>query len=601
MPALLSGVSATVIDAPQLAAFQLPQVTDYLRLTPGISVATSGPLGAQTSVFIRGANSNQTLVFIDGIPSNDPASSSAFLFNTLPTDGVARVEILRGPQSALWGSEAIGGVIAVTTPAPPAGERLSARIEGGSLGTYRAAAEGGIGNDIGGVSATASYLATDGIPIATNGVIRNGFDNLTFSAKGVLHPSPQAELGAVVRYTDATSRYDDASSGVPVDARNATTNRALAVRAYADARPVGELIDLHIESTYLDTNDLNRDTGIFQNATAATRLRFVGQASLNLKAGALTHRLTGAAEYEEQRFVATGPDFGIPTDQRVRRNQTSGIGEYRVQYSDRAAASVSVRHDVNSGFANATTVRAAASARLPAGFDLHGSYGEGVSDPTFTQQFGFFPGLFVGNPLLRPERSKGFDAGAGWRVARGGFDVTYFKTDLTNPFVDTFVSLDSGNTFLESFVNGTGRSHRQGVEVAADAKPLDWLRVSATYTYLDATQPTLPDGSVAKELRRARHSGSASVTAERDRATLAFTAAYIGDRADNNFATFPATPVTLGSYWLGSVSGTYRLTRKVELTGRVENAFNSHYQDAFGYRTPGITAYGGVRLAFGKK
>jgi len=429
-------------------------------------------------------------------------------------------------------------------------------------------------------------------------VIRNGFDNLTLSAKGVLHPSPEADLGAVVRYTDATARYDDiGADGVPVDARNATTNRALAVRAYADARPVGELIDLHIESTYLDTNDLNRTARVFQNATAATRLRFVGQASLNLKTGALTHRLTGAAEYEEPRFVATGPDFGIPTDQRVRRNQTSGIGEYRVQYLDRAAASVSVRHDVNSGFANATTVRAVASARLPAGFDLHGSYGEGVSDPTFTQQFGFFPGLFVGNPLLRPERSKGFDAAAGWRVARGGFEVTYFKTDLTNPFVDTFDSV----TFLGGITNGTGRSHRQGVEVAADAKPLDWLKLSATYTYLDATQPTLPDGSVAKELRRARHSGSASVTAERDRATLAFAAAYVGDRADSNFATFPTTPVTLGSYWLGSVSGAYRLTRKVEFTGRVENAFNSHHQDAFGYRTPGITAYGGVRLAFGKK
>lgn len=125
--------------------------------------------------------------------------------------------------------------------------------------------------------------------------------------------------------------------------------------------------------------------------------------------------------------------------------------------------------------------------------------------------------------------------------------------------------------------------------------------MSATYTYLDATTPALADGSVAKELRRAKHGGSASIAAERGRATVALTAAYVGDRADSNFTTLPATPVTLGSYWLGSVSGAYRLTNKVELTAGAENAFDRRYQDAFGYRTPGITAYGGVRLAFGKK
>lgn len=134
-----------------------------------------------------------------------------------------------------------------------------------------------------------------------------------------------------------------------------------------------------------------------------------------------------------------------------------------------------------------------------------------------------------------------------------------------------------------------------------DPNTPDWLTLSATYTYLDATQAALPDGSVAKELRRAQHSGSASITAERGRATVGVTATYVGDRLDSDFATFPPTPVSLGSYWLGSVSGAYRLTQRVELTARVENAFNSRYQDAFGYQTPGITAYGGLRLAFGKK
>ena len=593
----LSGVSATVIDTATLGALNLPQATDYLRLTPGIAVATSGGLGAQTQVRIRGAEANHTLVFVDGIPVNDPASAGEFLFQTLPADGIARIEVLRGPQSALYGSEAIGGVVSVTTPAPARGNRLNGAAEGGSLGTYRASASGGIGNDVAGLSATASYVGTDGIDISgTPGGDRDGFDNLTLSAKAVLHPTPDGELGAVVRYTDATTRFDSP----PFDAAFASTNRALAVRGYADARPAGKLLDLHAEATWLDTDNLNRDAGVFQNAQAATRLRFVGQASLNVATGALTHRLTGAAEYEEQRFTSRDDIYGGATDQRVRRAQTSGIGEYRIQYKDRAAASVSVRHDANSAFADATTVRAAASVKLPRGFGLHGSYGEGVTDPTFTEQFGFFPGSFVGNPLLRPERARGFDAGGGWRGVKRSVDVTYFRTNLTSEIVNTFAF--TGGRFVSSVANATGRSHRQGVEVAGEARPWSWLTASATYTWLDATQGDIAGGPQAREVRRPEYSGSVTLAATRGPARLGVTIAYVGERIDNDFPppAFTAVPVTLGGYALASVNGALKLRPGLELTARVENAFNARYQDVLNYHTAGVTAYGGVRVALGR-
>ena len=597
--ALLSGEAATVIDAATIKALQLPQATDYLRLIPGVAIATSGPLGEQTQVRIRGAEANHTLVFVDGIVSNDPASSGEFLFQTLPADGLARIEVLRGPQSALWGSEAIGGVISVTTPAPVAGASASARIEGGSLGTYRAAAAANLGTAATALAATASYVATDGIAISGRpGGLRNGFDNLFLTLKGVVHPAPGGELGAVVHYADATTRFDDTGDdGLPRDARNASTNRALGVRGWADAHPFGDALDAHIEASWTDSDNLNRVERAFTNSTAATRLRFVGQMAGHWTTGALTHRLTGAAEYEEQVFTArdtaTGP---LSITQRARREQTSGIGEYRIEWAARAAASVSVRRDLNSGFANATTVRAAGAAQLGRGVGLHGSYSEGITNPNFTEQFGYFPGAFVGNPNLRPERAQGFDAGAGWRRAAASVDVTYFRTDLRSEIVTVFTP-----AFLATPANALGRSHRQGVEVSIEARPLSWLRAAASYTYLDATQPDVGAGAQVREARRPEHSGSVTLTAEHRRGTFAFTTAYVGDRGDTRFYGYPdyqSVPVTLRAYWLASVAGSLSVGHGVELTGRVENAFDQRYQDVFGYTTPGVTAYGGVRARF---
>ena len=597
--ALLSGVSASVIDLATIRAVQLPQVTDYLRLVPGVAVSVSGPLGELSEVRIRGAEARHTLVFVDGIPSNDPASSSVFLFSTLPADGLTRIEVLRGPQSALWGSAALGGVVSVTTPAPVSGRSLFVSAEGGSLGTYRASTAANAGNDTAALSGTASYVATDGIAISGKpGGIRNGFDNLVLSLKGVLHPTPDGELGAVVRYTDATNRFDDTGAdGLPLDARNATTARALAVRAYADAHLASGALDLHTEASYFDTNNLNRVDGAQTNASAATRTRFLGQASGHFTTGALTHRLTGAVEYEDQVFTANDTIYGGLTDQRARRDQTSGIGEYRLEWGTRAAASVSVRHDANSGFADTTTVRAAAAAQVGHGLNAHGSYGEGVSDPTFFDQFGFFPGFFVGNPALKPERSSGFDVGGGWRHGASSIDMTYFRTNLTNQIVPTF----DNATFLSSSANAIQRSHRQGVEVAAEARPLPWLHATATYAYLDATNPVLATGLQARAARRPEHSGSVTLTAEHGPATLAFTTAYVGDRGDTRFYGAPdyqSVPVTLGAYWLTSITGSLKVGHGVELTARIENAFDRRYEDVFGYRTPGLTAYGGVRARF---
>jgi len=591
VPAALSGTAVTVVDRATIEAVNLPQASDLLRLSPGVAVSQAGPLGSQTQVRIRGAEANHTLVFVDGIEVNDPAASGDFRFETLPAEGIERVEVLRGPQSALWGPEAIGGVVSVTTREPGEGTRLFGRAEAGSFRTYRGGAGASTGTDAGGIVAQASYVRSRGIDAVRAGGERDGYENLTLSAKGVLRPSPASELGVVARYTDSETEFDGTD---PVTFRRAntldeTTIRGLALRGYGELALMEDRWRHRVEGQYLDTDNLNRDGGVFLNRDDAERLKAVYQTSF--EAG--PHRLTGAIEHEKQRFRAKDRAFYGATDQKRSRRQNSVVGEYRFGLGDSFAASASVRHDDNDRFEDATTWRATAAAALPNGIRAHASYGEGVTDPTFTEQFGFFPGSFVGNPDLSPERAHGFDAGLGWSDGRTAVDVTYFRADLEDEIVMTF----SSTTFLSGVANADGESRRQGIEASLDARAADWLRVSAAYTYLDAEEGRVAGSARSREVRRPKHSGSITATAELDRLTLAGSVAYVGKRRDTDFDTF--RDVTLDDYALITLSGRYELSDALELTARIENAGDADYEDVFGYATPGVAAYAGVRVRWG--
>ena len=169
-----TGISISQIDLPQIEALSLPLVKDYLTLIPGVAVAQTGPLGAQTQIRIRGAEANHSISFIDGIEMNDPASSGEFRIDTLLSHGVERIEVLRGPQSALWGSQAIGGVISITTRAPVRGTEVYGELQGGSLGTVRGGIGGGWAGETLTVSGQLSGLSTDGYDIARSGGDKDG-------------------------------------------------------------------------------------------------------------------------------------------------------------------------------------------------------------------------------------------------------------------------------------------------------------------------------------------------------------------------------------------------------------------------------------------
>ncbi|WP_164156653.1 TonB-dependent receptor plug domain-containing protein [Sandarakinorhabdus rubra] len=585
-----TGISLSQIRLGTIEGLSLPLVKDYLALVPGVAVAQTGPLGAQTQVRIRGAEANHSITFIDGIEVNDPASSGEFRIDTLLSHGVDRIEVLRGPQSALWGSQAIGGVINIVTRTPLLGSELYGEIQGGSLGTVRGGIGGGWAGKAVTLSGQLSGLSTDGYDIAGVNGDRDGYENVTAHGRLEWRASPDLTLLLVARHQDSTSRFDgfDFDAGVPRDEPLSTRSRQTALRAEAALALLGGDWTTRASVMAVRADNINRRAGAFRNRSDGERDLLRLQSSGRFDTLGAEHRLTAALDVETERFESIDANAQALSNQRQRRRQTSLIGEYRLTTGG-PSAGIAVRHDMNDRFADATTVRA--DAVLPLGdVRLHAAFGTGIADPTFFDQFGFFPGFFIGNPNLRPERSRSVEAGIGWNDGQNSIDVTLFDATLTNEIVSTF----DFATSLSGVANASGRSKRRGVEVSGNASLADGLTLNASYTYLDANQQQVVGTAFVREVRRPRHAGSIALGYAGELFDLAAAAAITGARGDTDFARF--VPVTLPAYTLVTLSGAWHITSKLDLTARIENALDATQVDVFAYRGPGITAHVGIRV-----
>ena len=585
-----TGISISQIRLDRIEGLSLPLVKDYLTLVPGVAVAQTGPLGAQTQVRIRGAEANHSISFIDGIEMNDPASSGEFRLDTLLSHGVERIEVLRGPQSALWGSQAIGGVINIVTRSPRAGSELYGEVQGGSLGTLRGGIGGGwAGKDVT-LSGQLSGLSTDGYDIAGVNGDKDGYDNLTAHGRIEWRASDALTLLLVARHQDSTSRFDgfDFTAGVPSDEPLSTRSRQTALRAEAALALLDGDWTTRTSVMAVRADNINRRSGAFQNRSDGERDLLRLQSSGRFDALGADHRLTAAIDVETERFQSIDADVSALSNQRQRRRQTSLIGEYRLT-SGPISAGAALRHDLNDRFADATTLRVDAVGTL-GDFRLHAAFGTGIADPTFFDQFGFFPGSFQGNPDLVPEKSRSVEAGIGWAKGGHSIDVTLFDATLDDEIVSTFDSA----TFLAGVANASGRSRRRGVEVAGNAELADGLTLNASYTFLDANQQQVAGTARLREVRRPRHSGSIALNYRSKVLDLAAAAAITGARGDTDFARF--VPVTLPAYTLVTLSGAWHISDRIDLTARIENALDARQVDVFAYRGPGITGHAGIRF-----
>lgn len=597
-----SGRAFTVITGEQLERNQVRYVADALRQVPGFAVSRLGSYGGQTQVRVRGSESNHVLVMINGVEASE-TSTGEFDFGSLLVDDIDRIEILRGPQSAFWGSNATAGVINIITKRGKRdGYRVDARTEGGTDGTFLggvAVRGGGENHD---VSLSAAFRRTDGFNVSDFGSEKDGDRNATLNGRFAFDLSPELTIDGTLRYVDRKAELDpqDYTFGGPfmgrvVDGDDWTATREFLGSLGATHVSLGGALTQKLRFSGSDTSRDNFSGGV-TSTEAGNRYNASYQASYAFDTPGLDahHQITGGYDWKRETFT---PSHLTET---FERNTHALVGEYRGEFLDQFYLNAGLRHDFNDRFEDATTWSVSGAWKIPGTETrLHASVGTGVTNPTFYEQYGYFPGSFVGNPDLMPEKSTGFDIG----IEQGFFDrglvvdLTYFNQDLTNEITTVF---GGAPDYLSSPINETGKSKRQGVELSATVDFFNGFTATATYTYTDATEQGAAGGPRVEEVRRPKHSGSlnAAYAFYEGRARIFGEVVFNGKMLDNAFVPSLPPRVSLDAYTLVNIGGSYRLNDRLEVFGRIENVFNEKYEEVFDYNTPGRTAFLGLKGNF---
>jgi vitamin B12 transporter len=562
-----------------------------LRLTPSAAIAVSGPAGSLTEVRIRGAEANHSLLFVDGIKINDPASGDAPRFELLNADLASRIEVVRGPQSALWGSEAIGGVIAVNGVDDAPGERAS--VEAGSFGFLRGTASAALVSSNTAVAGAIGFQRATGIDSFNGHGDKDGYRNLSGRLRASWRPAPNVEIGASGLALTGRTEFDgfDPVTFAHTDTLDSSRNRLGAARIWADIGEGGSPWRAQLAGSLLGSSNRNFLAEVEQNRTSGERRNVSAQLERRFATGAINHRLVAAADLERETFHARDTIYGGLSNQDRSRSHKALTFEWRAE-ARKVTADVAVRRDMFNRFKDATSLRASLLAEVGGGFSLAGSYGEGIAQPTFFDLYGFFPNNFAGNPTLKPESSRGFELSLRYRKGPVEAALAAYRQRLHDEIIDVF----DGATGLFSTANSTRISHRSGLEASLGWQVGQQLRLSVNYAYLRATQPDDASLTQVHELRRPKHSGSVAFDGKFGRFTYGGSVAYVGSHLDQR-DTFPFDRVTLGSYWLAGARLAYAIRPGVEVFGRISNALGQHYQDVFGYRTEPRAVYAGLKFS----
>ncbi|HEX4712609.1 TonB-dependent receptor plug domain-containing protein [Phenylobacterium sp.] len=602
------GGSLTLITPQQMEDRQIRVVSDVLRDVPGVAVSRTGAVGDFTQVRVRGTESNHVLTLIDGIKASDPFFGE-FDYATLLADDVSRVEVLRGQQSALYGSDAIGGVINYITPTGAQAPGIRVRAEGGSMNTAGGAArvagvQGGLDYVL-----SAAYQHTDGYPVATVGTRDIGSTLKSLAVKLAYPVADHLRLRGVYRRTETdadVNGQDFGTTGFVLDSPGSsmkadnTYGFAAADFSFLDDRWLTSLQVQGVDAVRNNIDNFVRDGG-----DKGKRLKESVTSSYKLVSGELTHTFTLAYDHERESYENTNPPGPFNADTTRRSVSNDGyVGEYDLAVGDLAGVRGAVRYDRNDFFQDATTYRIEGFYRLNDRVRLRAAAGSGIKGPSQTELFGFNAGAFpfVGNPNLKPERSQGWEAGVDFALVEGRvrLGATWFDSTLHDEIFSIFgapvalctVPGQPAPLSCSTTGNEPTKSTQKGLELSADARLSDAFSLNAAYTYLDARQ------NGVEEVRRPKNMASANLTwhAPGDRGSVTLTARYNGDMTDEEFKTF--STVTLKAFTLVNLAGAYTLTDHVELFARVENLLDERYFEVFNFRTPGRAAYGGVRLRF---
>ena len=578
-----TGSSVSVITQKDIENSKAPLLLDVLRQVPGLDIARSGGIGGTTSMFIRGASAAQTLVFIDGVQMNSP-TTGAFDFANLTTDNIERVEILRGPQSTLYGSEAIGGVVNIFTKKGAGDNKVTLGTEYGMHDTYRETASVSGGKGKFDYSADASYLKTHGISSASSGSEADGYENFTGSTRLGWNFLDNGRVDTTVRGSHSDFEYDTFQYGVgPVDDPNLrqTTDEVLfstkVNKTFFDYWTPSLLFS--VNDTELKGFDPTDKQNEFRIPTRDWRLEHQSDFSLFD-----IDTVTIGYEYEQREGENTSFDYATQKQEKQFDEtfwNNAVFLQNQIKLFDSLNWTTGIRRDDFSTFGSHVTYKTTASYGIEKiDTRFHGSWGKGFRAPSLNELF--YP--FYGNPNLNPEESKGWDFGVekGFLKDKLTMDVTYFQNDFTNLIT---AAIQSDGSYLAENV---ARAESNGVETTLNYKPMKKLSFLGTYTYTE----TLDRETHQQLPRRPRNRTTLGIdTTPMEKLHVNVTGIMVRDRIDSDGRN-------MDNYWTVNQVTRYDVTKLISAYIRFENLFDYHYEEVPGFSSLGFTAYGGLEFKF---
>ena len=608
------GSAVTVFTAEEIRRRDVPVVADLLRGTPGVTVVRAGGVGNVTSLFVRGGESSYNKVLLDGVPLNEPGGT--FNFSNLTTDFLDRIEVVRGAQSALFGSDAMASVVQLISRRPARGLARPTILASGEAGSYasrRASGSVGFSNGTWDGSVHAGHQHT------TNRVPNNDFDNTTIAGNGGLTPTGTVSLRLVGRTEfgrtgvpgatafgrpdlDAFFHRRDGVLGATLDHQisDAWQQRI----TYALGVSHQQSTNLTSDPPYVPRWDGHVAPFTFSDfpydSLADLRRHFVSYQANARIAGGRAHEqvLTLAFDVNSERGELTNRMAGSVV--RASRDNFGWTAQHQ-WFGARASIASGLRVEQNGSFGTAVAPRVSIAVAAASDTKLKFNAGLGVKEPTILQSFSPSPS-FLGNPDLEPERATTVDAGIEQRLLgqRLKIEAIWFNGRYRNIISTRTISF---TPFLSQYFN-IGLTKAHGAELAFDAAPAAALRIRGAYTLTvsriaQSTSPTNPVFAVgAWAFRRPRHSGFVEAAWTVDRFSADVHATLIGRRVDSDFSSLVPPIVENTGYQTWDAGASYEITGPVTLYGRVDNVGDRDYMDPLGYPAWRRTARVGARVSW---
>ena len=566
-----TGTTVEVLEGEEVGE-EDSRVLDRLVRLPGVNSTSNGPLGSTANIQVRGLPGKYVGVRIDGIEVTDPASTQKqFGFGGLTSSGIQRIELLKGSQSALYGSEAIAGVINITTFSP---EKLGfsgmASVEGGSYNTYSGTLSTGYRSDRGFIALSYGRTETDGFSARSYNTEKDGFEQTTVNLTGEYRVTESLSIGGALLYRDGEVDIDRGSYDYP-DAGGVNLSEERGARVFATLET--GVVTHTLSYNYFDIRREDPDGFTRRFTGERHKLSYLGSAELSTSTV-----LNFGVDHVEEKF----------TNDTLRGSEDSNAIKTELLFSPTGQIDVSaaLRYDYNSDFGGKMTGRLAAAWRPADDVIFRAVIGTGYRAPSPYERFSDY-----GVRDLEPEESRSYEVGVEKTFSDLGFvKATVFYTDINDLIGFDGDSMACGNVFPGCYNQVPGTTNAKGIELSAEYVLLDGLKVFGAYTYTDSTTahertPLTPKHDFVLSLNNA------------------FTdrlAGYVDIRhvADVLPTAYAPPNHKVGDYTLVGAGISYDVTENAQLYLRIENLFDEAYETAGGFNQPGRSAYVGLRASF---